>query len=766
MIDANGNYIPDDSSIFNTMPLTPPPQPQQPQQPGFFDRMGTGIKDAWNSGYNRIQDNLNDPRYAPGVNPFQAGLAGIASGFGQAAMPSRMPVPFGAALGMAAGGMQAGLSNANRQMGEYQQAQGQGIQNIGAASQLPLMLAKNKAMQGLYSNPQFQQMMMEQMGMGGGGQGAPSPAPQLGMQSSAGGGGAAVGNGGGGGGYVAAIPAALASLPDDETRKMTINALVSNNVPQAGWAPFIATVNGESGWDKKVHDNYNPKNGTYDVGLAQLNSSNFAKHGLDDKTARDPQANLNAGAKIFNANWQTSGGDPIRTMAGYNTGDPVNGAPPKYAPAAMDNLAKWAGGGGQADSGINPQNASALADQAMKKANFARMTGIGDPAVYEKQAAALNEITTAGPKAQASKAAEQAVLARTAPGIAAATKAAELPSEVQKMIAQAQIDTANAGPKAAAVAGNSNVDIREGGMSRVMGPDGKFTWVKNPLYKEGHDPVTGAPIGYHISPAMPDAPPGTPGTAEPVMGANGKPAILGPTIIGHEFSEKYGSELADQFKTNDSRADAAVSNNFLFDNLRRDSQTWQMGKFANIEGNARAWLSAAAHTVGVPQDNPTFKSLVDTPLADYQAFIKSSGSLLRTAVHETSPRASTQEYNMIEHTLPSPTSSAAAFNQVADQWQGINDYQIAKQTMQHNYLSHPQDFNTDFNANVTPHAFMLNRMAQSPQGQQDMDRMLRSMQETSEGRSTAASMLKGYEFAKSHNLFQNLPPSMTQQPAQ
>lgn len=298
------------------------------------------------------------------------------------------------------------------------------------------------------------------------------------------------------------------------------------------------------------------------------------------------------------------------------------------------------------------------------------------------------------------------------------------------------------------------------GVTKYLGRGSEVKPVWDPVKNQM---VYGDVGGVGVGAQTPGVPGNQPG-AQP--GTPPGPQAMHPSPIAEHFMEGYGGDLSKQFEETDNKASSAVANNFLFDNLRRDSQTWQMGKFASIEGNARAWLSAAAHTVGVPEDNPTFKSLVDTPLADYQAFVKSSGSLLRTAVHETSPRASTQEYNMIEHTLPSPTSSAAAFNQVADQWQGINDYQIAKQTMQHGYLNHPQDFNTDFNANVTPHAFMLNRMAQSPQGQQDMDRMLRSMQETPEGRSTAASMLKGYEFAKSHNLFQNLPPSMTQQPAQ
>lgn len=233
--------------------------------------------------------------------------------------------------------------------------------------------------------------------------------------------------------------------------------------------------------------------------------------------------------------------------------------------------------------------------------------------------------------------------------------------------------------------------------------------------------------------------------------------------VNEDFLKEYGKGLGESFDENNKQANAAMQNNFLFDNLRRDSQSWQQGKFADIEGSARNWLSAAGHTFGLtPENSPVMKSL-DQKLGDYQAFVKSAGSLLRTAVHETSPRASTQEYNMIEHTLPQPTTSAQAFSQIADQWQGLNDYKIAKQTMQHEYLTHPQDFDTDFNKNVSPHVFMLNRMMQSDQGKQDLQRMLDTMRQTKEGQATATGLLNGYQYAQQHGLFNGLPARPVQQ---
>ena len=229
----------------------------------------------------------------------------------------------------------------------------------------------------------------------------------------------------------------------------------------------------------------------------------------------------------------------------------------------------------------------------------------------------------------------------------------------------------------------------------------------------------------------------------------GQAAAPPPTL--EHFMVERGKDLAEQYQKIDADAASAKEGNYLFDNLRNDSQTWQMGKFADWEGEGRAWLSAVAHQFNLPFEG-------DKPLADYQAFLKSAGSLLRTAVHDVSSRAAVQEYNLIGQTLPQPTTSSQAFGQIADQWQGANDFRLAKQRFAQNYQGHPQDLNVDFNTNVSPTSFMLNRMSQSQQGQADMQAMLGRMQTTAEGRQAARHMLSQYRYAKQHGLFENLAP--------
>lgn len=324
-------------------------------------------------------------------------------------------------------------------------------------------------------------------------------------------------------------------------------------------------------------------------------------------------------------------------------------------------------------------------------------------------------------------------------------------------------DLQYAGPIALQKAMNSNIDVRQGGEAGIAGPNGR-TWIKNPQLEKVQNP-DGSFSYVHVAPATPDQPPGTPGTASPVVmeGPNGTPLTSGATpgqggvplaAISpqqHEFLQERGKTLGEQFGKIDTDAAAARESNYLFDNLRNDSKTWEMGKFASIEGDARAYLSAIAHSFGI---QPTG---LDQKLADYQAFNKSSGMLLRSAVHETSSRAAVQEYQLIAETLPHPTTSQQGFGQIADQWQGLNDFRLAKQRYAQGYQGNPGDFNVDFNSKVSPTAFLLNRMSQTEQGQQDMQAMLARMQQSPSGRLTAKRMLQEYTYARDNSLFDGLP---------
>lgn len=337
-------------------------------------------------------------------------------------------------------------------------------------------------------------------------------------------------------------------------------------------------------------------------------------------------------------------------------------------------------------------------------------------------------------------------------------------AETYKSQADQLMQLALAGPIAGARAQNSNVDLRQGGMARIMTPNGP-EWVKNPQLEKVQNP-DGSFSYVHIAPALPGSPPGTPGTMEPVapiqrIQAAGTPTNAPAAPVGataaispqqHEFLKERGESLGRQFEQIDEDAAAAVRSNFLFDNLRNDSRTWNMGKLANAAGEARAWLSAVAHAFNVDPSG------IDQKLGDFQAFNKSSGILLREAVRKVSSRAAVQEYKMIGDTLPAPTTSERGFGQVADQWQALNDYEVAKQKFAHGYQGDPQNFNVEWNGKVSPTSFLLHRMTQTPGGQQDFSAMVARMQQTPEGKQTLAKMRRDYYFAQQQGLFDDLPP--------
>lgn len=77
-------------------------------------------------------------------------LLGLAAGLGQAAMPSRMPIPTGAALGMGAAGMMQAQQAAMQQRLQQQQLQAAQMQNQFNASLLP---AKIDAAHSLFGSP-------------------------------------------------------------------------------------------------------------------------------------------------------------------------------------------------------------------------------------------------------------------------------------------------------------------------------------------------------------------------------------------------------------------------------------------------------------------------------------------------------------------------------------------------------------------------------------------------------------------------------------
>jgi Transglycosylase SLT domain len=127
-------------------------------------------------------------------------------------------------------------------------------------------------------------------------------------------------------------------------------ALALQCVPPSVAPIMVGIAQHESGLDPvAIHRD---ANGTVDVGLAQVNSANFAWLGLTLETALDPCRNLAAGARVLLAKY--NGNPPDAAKAAYATavtarirdlGDAPSAAPllPPDPPVIYAKPAKHAG---------------------------------------------------------------------------------------------------------------------------------------------------------------------------------------------------------------------------------------------------------------------------------------------------------------------------------------------------------------------------------------------------------------------------------------
>ena len=278
----------------------------------------------------------------PGVDA----LAGMAQGFAQAAMPSRMPIPFGAALGMGASGALQGAGLSERLQQAQQQVAAQRMQNQLMSSQLPYQMARNKYMAGLWSNPAEMRAMMN--GIYGTGNGLPVlPGASSGAAPSSAAPSGYVGPDYGSGAsgslaydYTKANQAALASLPNDTARIQAETAIKRAGLMPNQIAPFISMVANESGWNPNAPATDIGPGGIGHVGYGQIGRKAASDVGYTPQQVQQPLDNLVASALYFKRQWGGTTGTPNAAFSGYNTG--VAGTPdPNYTNRANARLALW-----------------------------------------------------------------------------------------------------------------------------------------------------------------------------------------------------------------------------------------------------------------------------------------------------------------------------------------------------------------------------------------------------------------------------------------
>ena len=136
-------------------------------------------------------------------------------------------------------------------------------------------------------------------------------------------------------------------------------------------------------------------------------------------------------------------------------------------------------------------------------------------------------------------------------------------------------------------------------------------------------------------------------------------------------------------------------------------------------------------------------------VASWENFQKNSGTLARSAASSLSPRVGVQELELVQKYLPSATMSSQGFNRIADQLQGLNDYQVARTQAAANFQGNPGQFEAQFARSVTPAAFIVNRMPAA-----DLQTFVSGLNQSAEGRATLATIRSGIAFARQNGLMQ------------
>jgi hypothetical protein len=247
--------------------------------------------------------------------------------------------------------------------------------------------------------------------------------------------------------------------------------------------------------------------------------------------------------------------------------------------------------------------------------------------------------------------------------------------------------------------------------------------------------------------------PGAPGAAPP--GALPPGAIQTGLAPAAEAEQKgYGTQLADFGKSLQDNAAAAQQQDYLLNQMEKESQTWRMGKWATAQGEAGAYLSAFADGLGLK--GPEIDNL-NQATGDFQAFRKNAIQLTTAATRQVSSRAAVQEMQMIQKALPSPDMSKGGFEQVINQLHSVNDYAQATNAAADNWRqSHNgslANFQNYWQGGISPGAFLMMRL---PPDQRQA--AVQEMAKTPSGKAQLARLSDEIKFGVQNGVFQNVQP--------
>ena len=193
-----------------------------------------------------------------------------------------------------------------------------------------------------------------------------------------------------------------------------------------------------------------------------------------------------------------------------------------------------------------------------------------------------------------------------------------------------------------------------------------------------------------------------------------------------------------------SDAQHAVATNSLVDGMRADAANFQQGGGMNA-----SWREMSEDLNNV---STFFGGKPIQGVADWEAYNKAAGQLVREAASGVSSQVGAQELGMIQRTLLSDQTSAAGFSKIADQLQGLADYKIAKSAASGSATGNPNSFEGSWAQHVTPLAFMVNRMSSA-----DAQQLAAGLGQSQQGRALLKSLSTQMAYADQSGLFRMLP---------
>lgn len=560
----------------------------------------------------RFMDALLDP----GVQA----LGGMAQGFAQAAMPTRMPTPFGAVLGAGVGGLTQGA-------GTGLQLQKLGMENRLHAAQLPMELARTKMLSDFWQHPeQIQQMMGGGTPFGAPAPAAAAPSPAVPSAPIAGAG--------------TPSPSSGPSIPFAANNPLNIRFAGQDGAANTnGFAAFPTVEAGQAATDAQF--------GKYaDRGIntvrqlvstwAPPNENDTA--GYIDRVAKqtginpDQQINLkdpSVASVIQRAMAGVEGNKNARVQVAQAGGGAVPVPQQGQAPPQQSGQAGPSGGIPK-----SPEEALAMAQQYEQRANdlerqqatakFFQAQGVpafappGDAGALRQAAAAARNLAFTTPKAQW----EEAVKLQYAAPIAAAQANAAVPATLAgKGFSLGPNDTQQFVPGSAA--DPAYISASEFAKPQVLRPGGMVAnmrtgeVLKNPELHEATLP-NGTTVPVHINPPSPFAPPGTAGTAtginmetagRPTAGGAPGPAVAGPQMVSKLPPQIVQSreDAVKEFMGKDSDAYQAAQNTQAWlhqidhaaDTMSQAGPLYMTGPHADLRLGAMSDINDMARTLGI-----------------------------------------------------------------------------------------------------------------------------------------------------------------------